>query len=127
MSHPVNRFLFWSPRILAILFAIFLSIFALDVFNEPRGFWRTALALAIHLIPTAMVLLILAAAWQWERLGALLFALLAGIYAYQVLPMHPSWAAAISGPLLAIAALFMADWMTHRRLRPRTQTRVAQP
>src|SRR5579859_1447333 len=107
MSQPGNRLLFWSPRILAILFAIFLSVFALDVFSEPRGFWRTALALAIHLIPAATVLLVLAAAWQWERVGALLFALLAGIYAYQVLPMHPSWAAAISGPLVAIAALFM--------------------
>ena len=127
MSHSENRLLFWSPRILAILFAIFLSILALDVFSEPRSFWRTSMALAIHLLPTATVAVTLAVAWQWERVGALLFALLAGIYAYQVLPMHPTWAAAISGPLLAIAALFMADWTVHRRPRPRTETHAAQP
>ena len=114
MSHPRNQFLFWSPRILAILFAVFISIFALDVFEEANGFWPTALALVIHLTPTAMVLLVLAAAWRWERMGAVLFAAMAGLYAYQVLPMHLSWAAAISGPLLAIAALFLADWFAER-------------
>jgi hypothetical protein len=114
MSHPHNRFLFWSPRILTILFALFLSVFALDVFSEGQGFWRTALALAIHLLPSATVLVILAAAWRWEWMGVVLFALLATLYARQVLPMHPSWAAAISGPLVAIAALFLADWFSER-------------
>lgn len=114
MSHGKKQFLFWSPRILAILLALFISIFALDVFAEAQGFWRTAQALVIHLTPTATVLLILVAAWRWERIGAILFALLAGLYAYQVLPMRVSWAAAISGPLLAIAALFLADWLAER-------------
>jgi hypothetical protein len=114
MSHHKHEFLFWSPRILAILFALFISIFALDVFAEANGFWRTALGLAIHLVPTAAVVLILAAAWRWEWMGAILFALMAGLYAYQVLPLHLSWAVFISGPLLAIAALFLADWMAER-------------
>jgi hypothetical protein len=33
--------------ILCILFAVFLSLFALDVFDEHLGFWKTLLALAV--------------------------------------------------------------------------------
>ena len=30
----MKRFLFWLPRILTIIFILFISIFALDVFSE---------------------------------------------------------------------------------------------
>jgi len=33
MNALLKRLFFWSPRILCILFAVFLSLFALDVFN----------------------------------------------------------------------------------------------
>ena len=46
--------LYWAPRILSIIFAGFISLFALDVFNEGHSFWETLLALAVHLIPTAL-------------------------------------------------------------------------
>ncbi len=115
MSRTGKRFFFWSPRILAILFALFLGIFALDVFHEAHGFWHIALAFAIHLIPATTVVLMLAAAWRWEWMGAVLFAVAAALYAHQVLPGHPDWAAIISIPLLTIAALFLADWFAGRR------------
>ena len=57
MNRPIRQFLFWSPRVLTILFALFLSLFALDVFEEDRDFWGTALALFMHLIPTWIVLM----------------------------------------------------------------------
>ncbi len=41
MKRPMKQFLFWSPRVLTILFALFLSLFALDVFGEGYGFWAT--------------------------------------------------------------------------------------
>ncbi len=31
MKRPMKQFLFWSPRILTVLFALFLSHFAVDV------------------------------------------------------------------------------------------------
>jgi hypothetical protein len=34
MKRPVKRLLFWAPRILCILFAAFVSLFALDVFDQ---------------------------------------------------------------------------------------------
>ena len=65
--------MFWLPRLLSILFAAFISLFALDVFSESHGLWQTLLALAIHLIPTAFVIVVIVIAWQWEWIGALLF------------------------------------------------------
>jgi hypothetical protein len=57
------------PRILAILFAAFLSVFALDVFGEGYWFWGTIRALFMHLIPTMIVLAALIIAWRWEGVG----------------------------------------------------------
>jgi hypothetical protein len=39
MNESKRRMLFWTPRLLSILFAIFISLFALDVFGEGYGFW----------------------------------------------------------------------------------------
>lgn len=118
MSRVSARVLYWSPRILAILFAAFISIFALDVFGETHGFVQTALALAIHLIPTAIVAAILIVAWQWEWVGAALFLLFAAWYAWWALPKHLDWVAIISTPLLVIAALFLAGWIERAKLHP---------
>jgi hypothetical protein len=111
MNTPDKRFLFWTPRILCILFAAFISMFALDVFNEHLGFWQTVLALLIHLIPTYLVLILLAVSWRWERIGgALLFAL--GIF-YIVFSwgrFHWTVYAIIAGPLFLVGALFFLSW-----------------
>ena len=40
-----NKILFWLPRILAIIYIAFLSLFALDVFWEGYGFFETIAAL----------------------------------------------------------------------------------
>ena len=64
MNTPTKRLLFWTPRIICLLFAAFISLFALDVFEENHGFWNTLLALSLHLIPTAILLLILATSWR---------------------------------------------------------------
>ena len=117
MSRNQGRLLFWSPRILCIAFAIFLSIFVLDVFNENYGFWQTALALLIHMLPTALLVAVLIVAWRWEWVGAALFAAAAVLYTIRVLPQHPSWVATIALPLLCIAGLFLASWI--KRPEPR--------
>ena len=80
MEIPWKPPLFWTPRVLCLLFAVFLSLFALDVFNEGYGFWKTILALFMHLVPTWIVLAVLAISWRWEWAGALLFACLGTWY-----------------------------------------------
>jgi hypothetical protein len=109
------KVLYWAPRLLGLLFAGFISLFALDVFNEYHGFWPTLRALAMHLIPTFILLLLLAVAWRWELAGALAFNGL-GIFYLVVFwgRLHWSAYALISGPLFLIGALFLLSWRRHR-------------
>ena len=80
MNQTVEKGLYWSPRVLGILIAIFISIFALDVFGEGYSFWETIAALAMHLIPTLVILIVLAIAWRWESIGGFLFIALGVLY-----------------------------------------------
>jgi hypothetical protein len=121
-----GRVLFWTPRALSIAFIAFISLFALDVFSEGRGFWQTALALAMHLRPTAVLLIILVFAWRWEWIGAVLYTAAATFYVWMVLPrplpvaIKLNWILVIAGPAVVIAALFLAGWLKRAELHPRT-------
>jgi len=111
MSQTVKKILFWAPRILGVLIAIFVSLFALDVFGAGYNFWETIVALAMHLIPTAIILVILAVAWRWEWVGGILFIAL-GVF-YITLFWDPSRLPAylmISGPLFLVGILFLFNW-----------------
>ena len=110
MQH--HAWLYWTPRALCILFIAFVSLFALDVFQENLGFWRTLLALAIHLIPTFVLIALLVLAWRWELIGAMAFLLCAIFFAYIV--RSAWWGKAIfAAPCLTVALLFLLDWRTH--------------
>lgn len=71
MRQWTGRLLYWSPRVVALLFAGFVSLFALDVFGTGAGFWQTLLALIIHLLPVGALLVGILLAWRWEWIGAL--------------------------------------------------------
>ena len=124
MTLAQRRLLFWSPRLLGITFAVFLSSFALDVFGEGYGFGRTILALAIHLIPTGIFLLALGLACRFEGVGAGLFAILALFLllanAGRSRTASLGVALFLSGPLFLLAALFLANWVKRAALRERS-------
>ena len=110
--------LHWAPRVLCLCFAVFLSIFALDVFGEGYGFWKTILALFVHLIPTWMVLAALAVSWRWPWAGAFLYAGLGGFYIFSTWGRFPLLTyLLIAGPAFLIGVLFLLDWLAHSRLR----------
>ena len=115
MAVIAARALFWTPRVLCIAFAIFLSMFALDVFNEGYTFGQALVALMIHLIPTAIIVAVLIIAWRWEWVGAALFTV-AGLWYLISNRAHPNWIVTISGPLFLIAALFLANWFKRAEL-----------
>ena len=101
-----GRLLYWTPRILAILMAAFISIFALDVFEEGKSIGEIALALLIHLVPTMILVIALVVAWKRERVGGWLFLFL-GVAMAAVSRLE--WAALvmISLPLVVTGALFL--------------------
>jgi hypothetical protein len=116
MKGPVRRLLFWSPRVLCIAFALFVSLFALDVFNSGLGLVKTILALSMHLIPTAFIMVVLAFSWRWEWVGGLLY-IAAGVLYLTEARHHPSWVVVISGPLFLVGALFLLNWLKRAEIR----------
>ncbi len=120
MQRPVPRVLFWAPRILGILFAIFISVFALDVFEEGYGFWETILALLVHLIPTAILVAVLVISWRWEWVGGVLFPALGVLYLVMAKGFHWSAYLMVSGPLFLMGVLFLVNWLYRGELRGRS-------
>lgn len=122
MNRP-KRLLFWTPRILALLFAALISIFAADVFGEHLGFWKTMLALLIHLIPTWIILGILAVSWRRGWIGAALYPGLGLIYVVMAWGRFPLITYfAMAGPLFLLGILFWIDWWSGRATRPGIRT-----
>ena len=108
--------LYWMPRLLGVLAAGFLGLFALDVFGEQTTLWTTLQGLALHLIPAAIVLAALAIAWRREVPGGLLFIGLGVAYVLMTdARRHPDWVAIIAGPLWLIGALFLISHTVRRR------------
>ena len=121
MNIKLESVTLWAPRVLGILFAMFLSLFALDVFEEGYGFWGTTFALLMHLVPVYLVLIAVLVAWRWEPVGALLYAAL-GV-AYLVLAwgrFHWSVYVVISGPLFLLATMLVVDWSLRMKVRSQT-------
>ncbi len=125
MTKSARGVLFWAPRILTILFALFLSVFALDVFAETNGFLETLTALVLHLIPAFLVVVLLVLAWRWELIGVIAFAGLAITYVVVMWGRGFPWVAyvTISAPLLLMSVLFLLSW----RQRCRARTAGQQP
>ena len=116
MNGTMGRVLFWTPRIACIAFAAFLAVFALDALSEPVGVPRKVLGLVMHLIPSGIVLLALAAAWWREWLGAVLFPLLAVLHLRSAWGRLDGWGyLLIEGPLLLLGILFLISWWISRQ------------
>lgn len=115
MSRTRERLLYRAPRALGIAYALFISVFALDVFegNPPIG--RLLIALAVHLIPTCIIVVVLAFAWKWEWLGSVGFTALGLLYMWSTQLRFPPIAyLTISGTAFLIGLLFLANWLLRR-------------
>lgn len=117
MNTSTLAWLTWTPRVLTLLFAAFLALFALDVFAPGQGPGETLLALVMHLLPTTVLVLAVGAlAWRWELVGTVAFVALAALYVVTTWGnQHWSAHVVIAGPLLLIAALYLASWWVNRR------------
>ena len=121
MTQSMAAFLRWTPRVLAVAAAAFIGVFSLDVFNEGLDVLHTLAALAMHLIPTAIVLGMLAIAWRYPRAGGALFVVAGVAYALRA-GGRLSWIVVVAAPLLLVGTLFLlsgfADRVGQRRPSP---------
>lgn len=115
MTNMLSNALYWAPRVVCLLYIGFISLFALDVFNCENNLAQTFVALAMHLIPSALIFLALVIAWRWELAGSLLFDVLAVGWFIYVGDLGKSLI--ITAPLLVISSLFIADWVYQRKAK----------
>ena len=95
--------------------SLFLSLFALDAFEGGKPLAVVLTDFAIHLVPAAVVLAIVALSWRRPWIGGVGFVLLGAAYATAV-SFRLDWTLPISGPLLTAGALFLLSWRRHRLL-----------
>ena len=115
MTTTSARLLLWSPRVLGSVVCIFLSVFALDAFNENRSLSEALFAFAIHITPAVLLLAVVAASWRREWLGGVVFIGLALAYV-TIAGSRLDWILIISGPFLIVGTLFLASWHFHDEL-----------
>ncbi len=121
MEKKINKFVYWTPRILSILFILFLALFSLDIFEINLGFWGTVVGLFMHNIPALILLVVLLISWKHEIVGGITF-ILAGILYIIILLRNPefewymlSWSLQIAGPAFLIGILFFANWFKKKK------------
>jgi hypothetical protein len=128
-NNKMSRLLFWTPRILSIIFIIFLAMFSLDIFDGHYGFWGTILGLLIHNIPALILLAVLIISWKCEIVGGIAFIAAGALYitilavnAIRTPPFHwyyLAWSLTIAGPAFLIGIMFLIGW--HRKKDKRSR------
>lgn len=110
----LSKWIYWTPRILAIVFILGLIILSGDVFDENLGFWGTILGLFIHNIPALILAVILWISWKREIVGAIAF-ILGGIAYILSRNFEPISSLVIAGPAFLIGVLFLIGWIKKRK------------
>jgi len=104
---------------LAILYATFLGLFALDAFGSGSRL-EQVVGFLIHLAPVYAVVLALIFAWRWPRLGGVLFVALAVGFVFAFGWRGLGTVVVMAGPPVAAGVLFLASgWGGRARLRAR--------
>jgi len=107
-----SKFIYWTPRVLSILFILFLMLFSLDVFDGASGPWEIALGLFMHNIPALILLIILMISWKHEIVGGITFILAGLLYIVSSITRNQFgwWFLIIAGPAFFIGILFLIGW-----------------
>jgi len=101
----MNKLFYYLPRCLAILFVIFVSIFALDVFGTGESLWREIGGFLIHLIPSYILIIATIIAWKKEFTGGVIFIILGVLAAFWI--KNSSFSLLIILPPFIIGILFL--------------------
>lgn len=123
MTTTINKGLYWTPRVIGIIFVLFLALMSLDVFGPGQDFWQTTGALVLHLIPALILLAVLLVSWKYEIVGGVGF-ILAGLVYIGLLFASPFewfkvvWALQISGIAFLVGILFLVGWKKKKHTTP---------
>lgn len=125
MSVKDGKFIYWTPRILAILIILFLAMFSLDVIGPGRSVGDILIGLIMHNIPVLILTALLMIAWKHELIGAITFISAGSLYfglnvfraIHSDIPWYLSisWSLTIAGPAFLVGILFLINWKRKRR------------
>ena len=102
-SFAMSRYLILAARFIAICGITFLSLFALDVFQDGVPLSEIALGLFIHLIPSFVLLAVFAISWFWPLAGGIAYMALSTAPFF--LLGNPLWVNAMLAAPFSIAGL----------------------
>ena len=117
MNKSLKKALFLTPRVLGILFILFVSLFALDIFEMNLGFWGTIVGLLMHLLPSIAMTIALVLAWKYEWIGEILFAVVGGWFLRVSTPGDVMFYFVFIGIPLLIAVLLLLGWIYRGKIR----------
>lgn len=97
----MSSLLIIAGRVVGVLGALFLGVFALDAFSADMPWWQNLAGVLIHLLPSLVLVAFLAISWRWPLAGGALF-LLAALAPFLFLS-NPFWVNALlaAAPFLA--------------------------
>lgn len=101
--------IYWTPRVLGVVYLLFLAMFSLDIFDGGYGFWGTVVGLFMHNIPVIILAIVLWIAWKREIVGGAGF-ILSGIFYLVMIRGELPASLIIAGPAFLIGCLFMVGW-----------------
>ena len=112
MNKNLRGILFWAPRVLGILFILFISLFALDIFDMGLGFWDTIVGLFMHLLPSIVMTVALIIGWRREWVAALGYFAFAVWYILFASGREMPWGmiTMMAGIPVLIGVLFLVGW-----------------
>lgn len=110
----MKKFLYWAPRVLAIIITALTSIFAFDVFNEGYSGAELVTALFMHLLPTLVLIGNIVVAWKWEHIGGWGFIVI-GIVLVVVAGFEPLGVYLFTILLCLIGAMFLVYYYKYKK------------
>lgn len=120
MEKNIDKFIYWTPRILSILYILFLAIFSLNIIFPKLTLALVMHGLAMNNIPVLILLVVLISSWRYEIVDGIAF-ILAGLFYMFYLTRHPGgmyfewfmlpYYLIIAGPAFIIGILFIIGWI----------------
>ena len=121
MPSKISKFVYWTPRIISILYICFLAIFSFDVIEPGVSIGQIIIGMLIHNIPSFVLTAVLAVSWKREIVGGIVFTVVGSLFlaravAAVVMNGFGEIVAALAGslllaaPALFVGILFFINW-----------------
>jgi hypothetical protein len=120
MKSTTKEIIIWTPRVICVVAALFMFLFAFDAFNH-----NYALSVAIaeflnKLLPVFIIILLLLLSMRWALVGSILFNLIGLSYIIY------NWGEfsfvsyfGVTVPLFVVGVFFLVNWIFREEIESR--------